>query len=724
VSRQTIKLLLMLVIGCFVAATATMSVLIVTRQDALREVARYNTAWLASQAVAEFTRLEQRVSAFGLPDGGVDKDEVELRFDIMLSRVKLLSDGEFQDFIARDPERREILDQLTAVVAAAEPLIRTIEQPGSVRKLLALLTPLDRHLALLASAANRYGADRVAEDQYELMRLHLIFSALSGGLALFGIALITFLGWQNRTLERAREDLSQQNTRFDVAINNMPHGLAMFDTAGRLIVGNRRLPRVLGVGETALAVGTTLEDMAARAEAGRQDAAAAALRQLAGALDGDEQDSSIHTLTDGRTIAISRSVMAEGGRVCIFEDITQRIQAQSQREQLEEQLRQSQKMEAVGQLTGGIAHDFNNLLTVILGNAEIMLEQPSSTPATQTLARTILEAGERGADLTQKLLAFGRRQSLKPEHLILADAVSAMTPLLRRAIGEHIDLRTNFSGVPSVALVDRALFESSILNLVVNARDAMPQGGVITVSTGERRALPGEGALDVGAPVVFLAVTDTGTGMSPDVMARVFEPFFTTKEVGKGSGLGLSMVYGFAKQSGGHVAIASKEGQGTTITIVLPATRGRVAEAAPAEDISVSLGGEERVLVVEDEPQVLQFVSDQLKRLGYRVTAVPTGSEALMLLQHPRSFDLLFTDVVLPRGMSGVEVARRAQAIDPHLKVLLTSGYSEEVFEQHGRPGVDMPLLRKPYKSRDLARALREVLDAVPKSAPQPALTH
>jgi signal transduction histidine kinase/ActR/RegA family two-component response regulator len=707
-----IKLLLVLISGCLVAASISLAVLITQRQETLRQVSRYNTSWLASQAVAEFTRLEQRISAFGQPGSGVDKDEIELRFDILLNRIRLLGDGEFQDFVRRDGERRDIVERLSAAVAQAEPLIQHIDMPGIPNRLLDLLTPLDRDLALMASAANRYGAERVSEDQHELSRLHLTFSALSGGLAVFGFGLILVLGRQNKFLERARADLSQQNTRFDVAINNMPHGLAMFDAEARLIVSNRRLPLVLGLAEATPMAGLTLGEMADRTETEGRSAKAKLFRDLAAALSQDSADSILHALPDGRTLALSRSVMAEGGFVCIFEDVTARIEAQTRREQLEEQLLQAQKMEAVGQLTGGIAHDFNNLLTVILGNAEVLVEDQPDSAGTRELARMILEAAEQGADLTQKLLAFGRRQSLKTEHLKLGDAVSGMTPLLRRAIGEHIDLRTEFTGAGAYALTDKALLESAILNLVVNARDAMPQGGTLTIKTGERQAAKGERNLTLGTPVVYLTVSDTGTGMPPEVLARAFEPFFTTKEVGKGSGLGLSMVYGFAEQSGGHVHINSKVGQGTSITVVLPAAQTQASEAEPVDEQKPAARGRERVLVVEDEPHVLQYVSSQLRRLGYQVTAASTGAEAIMLLQHRSRFDIIFTDVVLPRGMSGIEVARQARSIDPNLKVLLTSGYPEEVFEQHGRPDEHTRLLRKPFKSKDLAAALRETLDS------------
>jgi PAS domain S-box-containing protein len=384
----------------------------------------------------------------------------------------------------------------------------------------------------------------------------------------------------------------------------------------------------------------------------------------------------------------------------------------SERVQLEEQLRQSQKMEAVGQLTGGVAHDFNNLLTVVIGNNEILAEDLADKEHRE-LATMALEAAERGAYLTQQLLAFGRRQSLRPERLRLEDVVDEMVPLLRRTIGAHIELVTERNGNTLRALADRPLLESAILNLVLNARDAMADGGTLTIETGEDTAGPKDAGLPIGQPVVFVTVSDTGPGMSPEVLERVFEPFFTTKEVGKGSGLGLSMVYGFAQQSGGHVAIESEPGRGTRVTILLRAVSGEASADAPARGMpAANAASRHRVLVVEDEPPVLQFVTAQLTMLGYDVTAVSTGPDALSLLNGRERFDLLFTDVVLPKGMNGIELSRRAKQVRPDLKVLLTSGYPTEAFEDQGSPQEGTPLLRKPYRRKELAETLSAVLGA------------
>jgi CheY-like chemotaxis protein len=319
--------------------------------------------------------------------------------------------------------------------------------------------------------------------------------------------------------------------------------------------------------------------------------------------------------------------------------------------------------------------------------------------------------------LTQRLLTFGRRQSLKPVRLPLAEAVNRMVPLLQRTLGEHIELRTEFVPTPLLALTDCTLLESAILNLVVNARDAMPKGGMLTIRTAQRAAGPREGQLPMGQDVVVVTVSDTGTGMAPDVLSRVFEPFFTTKEVGKGSGLGLAMVYGFAQQSGGHVSVKSEPGQGTSVSIILPAVVSQpIVEKETAALVPLQKG-KERLLVVEDSPQVLQFVSAQLLSLGYDVTAVTNGPEALDVLKWDSAFDLLLTDLVLPKGMSGIDLARAARSIKPDLKVIFTSGYSEDVFEQHGYLDEDTPLLRKPFKRKQMAETLRQVLDG-------PALPH
>jgi CheY-like chemotaxis protein len=342
-------------------------------------------------------------------------------------------------------------------------------------------------------------------------------------------------------------------------------------------------------------------------------------------------------------------------------------------------------MEAVGQLTGGIAHDFNNLLTVILGNAEVLAEGLAEG-AFRGMAQVVLEAAEKGAGLTQQLLAFGRRQTLRSEPLRPAEVVEGMMPLLRRTLGEHIVLRTAFTEGQAPAMADRTLLESAILNLAINARDAMPHGGVLEIATDDVMidAADRSGGARPGR-YAALIVSDTGSGMAPDVLERAFEPFFTTKEVGRGSGLGLSMVYGFAQQSGGHVSIQSQPGRGASVTVLLPlAERHETLSPPPPVAASATPHVRTRILVVEDETDVRRFVTSLLLVLGHEVVEAGTGQSGLKVLRSDPAIDLLFTDVVLPGGMSGVELARQARQIRPDLKVLLTSGYPDGALQERG----------------------------------------
>jgi PAS domain S-box-containing protein len=400
----------------------------------------------------------------------------------------------------------------------------------------------------------------------------------------------------------------------------------------------------------------------------------------------------------------------DGGSVFvgIIHDLTQR-------KHTEEQLVQAQKMEAVGQLSGGIAHDFNNLLTVVIGNAESLSTALKARPDLKQLADMIAAAGERGAELTRRLLAFSRRQVLQPVKINCNHLVESMQRILRRTLSEDIEIRTSLADDLWPAFADPTQLESAILNLAINARDAMPDGGSLTISTANiafdepyrdrhLEVKPGN--------YVLIAVTDSGEGMPPDVVERAFEPFFTTKEVGKGSGLGLSMVYGFIKQSNGHVTIYSEPGLGTTVRLYLPATSTVVEKpttprASAGEE---ARDGREAVLVAEDDPFVRAYVVASLEELGYRTIAADDGREALKRLTQGLEVDILFTDIVMPGGMNGWELAEQAQKIRPGLKVLFTSGYALESLVARGRIQADVAILNKPYRKADLARLLRDVL--------------
>jgi PAS domain S-box-containing protein len=379
----------------------------------------------------------------------------------------------------------------------------------------------------------------------------------------------------------------------------------------------------------------------------------------------------------------------------------------TERKKLEAQLQQALRMDALGQLTGGVAHDFNNLLTIILGNAESLADALWAEAELQPLAEMVLGAATRGADLTRRLLAFARRQALEPKVVSVNAVVESMVDMLRRSLGEQIALRTELSGSVANAFVDTGLLETSILNLAVNAKDAMPRGGTLIIRTAAV-SVP-EQTVDLArGEYVELSVADSGQGIPAEVMRHVFEPFFTTKPVGRGCGLGLSMAYGFAKQSGGHIGLDSTPGKGTTVRLLLPVAAASEA-SRPADTTRTVTSGTERILVVEDEPDVRHYVVQQLTRLGYSIAEAASGPAALIELREHGPFDLLFTDVVLPDGMSGLDLADAARTIQPDLRVLLTSGYSEEMALGDGRG--DLPLLKKPYARHELASMLRAALE-------------
>ncbi|HEX8568554.1 MAG TPA: PAS domain S-box protein, partial [Caulobacteraceae bacterium] len=379
----------------------------------------------------------------------------------------------------------------------------------------------------------------------------------------------------------------------------------------------------------------------------------------------------------------------------------------SERIELEERLQHSQRLEAMGQLTGGIAHDFNNLLTVILGNAEILEEGLQGQPLGELAALT-RSAAERGADLTSRLLSFARRQTLRTEAVEIDDLLASMRTLLERTLGEHVEIEFRPGAAAGPVAADSVQLEAAVLNLAINAREAMGHGGRLVIETAV--VAPGDcpAAKAAGADAyVMLAVRDSGAGMPPEVAARAFEPFFTTKQAGKGSGLGLSMVYGFAKQSGGSAEIESEPGAGTTVRLFLPLWRGEQAEQAEPTPVHVAAGSSSsRVLLVEDDELVRAYARMVLEELGFETVEARTGAEAVAALVSGQPFDLVFSDVVMPGGMSGRDLAMEAGRLRPDLPVLLTSGYEQEF----GRSSEGPPLLRKPYRPSQLAEAVRSVM--------------
>ena len=401
------------------------------------------------------------------------------------------------------------------------------------------------------------------------------------------------------------------------------------------------------------------------------------------------------------------AIRDEAGKLLGFakvtRDITERKLAAEALERANAALFQSQKMEAIGQLTGGIAHDFNNLLAVISSSVDVLTTRAQNYADTKVLD-AIRRAVERGALMTQQLLSFARQQPLKVEKYDLNAVISSFEPVLRRAGNFAIEMEIRLTRHVKTVLLDAARFEAALLNLVVNARDAMPVGGKLVVAVENVELGSVEvGGLEPGA-YVRVSVADTGSGMPPAVAARAFEPFFTTKEVGKGTGLGLSQVYGFIAQSGGDVVIDSEEGTGTTVSMYLPVVEGVPDNAIVAADDSL-----DTVLIVEDEPDVLDVAAQLFRSIGYEVATATNGVEAMSILERRTDIDLLFTDVVMPKGMSGIELARLARELRPGLKVIVASGYPIPALrERYGRIE-NLAFVNKPYRLAELVKGIKAV---------------
>jgi PAS domain S-box-containing protein len=420
---------------------------------------------------------------------------------------------------------------------------------------------------------------------------------------------------------------------------------------------------------------------------------------------------------DGKSITVELSVTAierRGRHVFngFIRDLTDKIAA-------EVQFRQAQKMDAVGQLTGGVAHDFNNMLTVILGTIEILADGVADRPNLAAVAKLIEEAAEQGADLTRRLLAFARRQPLQPREVDINELIVSAGKLLRPTLGEQIEIETLLADDPWLAFVDPGQLTTAILNLSLNARDAMPQGGKLILETLNAtldQSYAGQHADVVPGQYVLVAISDTGRGIAPELLEKIFEPFFTTKEVGKGTGLGLSMVYGFVKQSGGHIKVYSEQGHGTTVKLYLPRSVEPSKAQLDSKPSQKFERGTELVLVVEDDALVRDYVIAQLGSLGYRTLSAGNAEAALRIIDAEPAIDLLFTDVIMPGPMNGRQLVDEATKRRPGLKVLYTSGYTENAIVHQGRLDPGVVLLAKPYRKQDLARMLRVALAA--ESAP------
>ncbi len=506
----------------------------------------------------------------------------------------------------------------------------------------------------------------------------------------------------------AEEELRQSEQRFRLLVQGVTdYALYMLSPEGQISNWNQGAQRIKGYSQEEV-IGThfrrffTEEDRAG----GVPERALETARR-----EGRFESEGWRVRRDGSRFyahAVLDAIRDEGGTLIGFAKITRDITAQREAAESLEQTRnalfQAQKMEAIGQLTGGIAHDFNNLLAVVSSGVDILqAQQPGSTAG--RVLDSMRRAIDRGALLTQQLLSFARQQPLAAATHQINTLIGAFEPVLRRAGGPQVAFTFDMAPRLASVSVDEARFEAALLNLVVNARDAMPEGGTLALETRNVDLAAGQvGALPAGT-YVRLTVRDSGTGMPPDVLARAFEPFFTTKPVGKGTGLGLSQVYGFIAQSGGDVVIDTKPGHGTAISIYLPA----VEEAGPA-DAGLPPVHSERVLIAEDDPLVMAVACELFETMGYEVLTAPDGVVALAMLERDDTIDVLFTDLMMPNGMTGLELARAARARHPAMKIIIASGYPQAALRNgDGAAGEfgEFAFIGKPYRLADLARHLR-----------------
>ena len=591
----------------------------------------------------------------------------------------------------------------------------------------ALMRALDSNFDQLTAAEQKLLAVRVADSRRTGA---LLLSVNLSGTSLIMLLVVILVLTARRThrqlqatvaertehLASAHEEVRQSASILQSTFDSMAEAVVVTGTAGEIVLSNPAAGKMLGM-QPGLNVRTLDERNLIYQNDGTTPLSKDDL-PVVRALRGDEfaereivvrprgETATRHLVVSGRPLHDASGAVS--GAALVYHDIT------ASRE-TERKLQQTQKLEAIGKLTGGVAHDFNNMLTVITGMTEALADRLKDQPDLVAVARLIDDAATRATDLVKHMLAFARKQPLQPRNVNINDAVGEIAKLLRPTLGEQIEIETILREDLPLSHIDPSQLANALINMAINARDAMPNGGKLLLETSNvalddsyARSNP-----DVQpGTYVMLAITDTGTGMPQAVQEKAFEPFFTTKEVGKGSGLGLSMVYGFVKQSGGHIKIYSEVGHGTSIKLYLPPAQGQ-AISAHALALPDS-GGSETILVVEDDSLVRSFVVSQLQSLGYRTLVAADSKEALAHLERGASFELLFTDVVMPGGMTGRELAEAIQKERPAIKVLYTSGYTDNSIVHHGRLDEGVLLLTKPYRKPELARMIRQALGGAP----------
>ncbi len=666
---------------------------------------------------------------------------IALQDDEIAQRAYLLS-GEISDLEPHERARLRIettLRQLEAAAAGDPDTTRQVREfraaaSEKLEQINNTIATYQRQGRAAALALDRVDSGRATNDQIRqiaesfiegqrlllarrlaLLRSEQEQSDVAGMLLMAGAFLCLAVGMYMAVrgashLENVQRELAARSHLLQATLESLRDPIFVIDGEGRVVAWNEAFVRLSGWDPNKHATLTREQLLSDRSPA---------MRALLAPLKLDSQASdrlmTARSSHDGRDYEVSRGEMSGGGAVVRCVDITEKLRD-------EMALRQGQKMEATGQLTGGMAHDFNNILQVVQANLDLLKGAVNDDPAVLERINAAGAAADRGARLTQQLLAFARRQPLTPQPTNVARLVRDLADLLRHSLGERITMELGIAADPWNARIDPSQLENAILNLAINARDAMSEGGTVTVevsnTTLDRRYATLHPDVAPG-PYVLVAVNDTGTGMPPEVAAQAFDPFFTTKRDGKGTGLGLSMVYGFVRQSNGHIRIDSAIGQGTSVKLYLPRTLDPVAEQAA--DMVGGPTGSERILVVEDNDEVRRAVVDMLAGWGYRVVAAENPDVAAAILASDAAFDMLFTDVVMPGSISAIELAATAQRLQPQIAVLLTSGYARDLIPVQDRP--DYPMIAKPYRGDELMTRVRSVLAArrpAPPLAVQP----
>ena len=667
----------------------------------------YEVIETANQLLADLVEAETSRRGYMMNPQDIYLDSYQRNSDEARAGI-----GSLEQLIADNPEQRgqmRVVRDLAErrLAEMAEGLRRATEQGldagiGHLNEseTRAVITQSREAILRLVATETRLLDERKAAAERAAERTQIwtiaIFVVATAGI----LTTLLLLTRSNRQLNQTQGLLRAQAATLQRTLDTCSEGIASFDCDGRIVTYNKNFfslldyPETLG-GQRAMFEEFTKYDAERHAEL---------LAKVAVNVDSNAKQRTIH---GGRHLELYRNPMPDGGFLVVCEDLTAHHHANAI-------LRQSQKMDSIGHLTGGIAHDFNNLLQVISSNLTLLQRDIASSPKANQRYNHATMAVERGAKLTRQLLAFARRQPLEPHAINLSRIIGDTTELLRHTIGEEIEIETVVAGGLWNTLVDPTQVENVIVNLAINARDAMPSGGKLTIELANAYLDETYAAKHVevsAGQYVMLAVSDTGTGMSAEVAERAFEPFFTTKGAQRGTGLGLSQVYGFVKQSGGHIKLYTEQGHGTTFKIYLPRTR-QPDEFADSVTLTPISGGSETILVVEDDETVRAAACDMLAEMGYNILQADNPDSALAVLRAGATIDLLFTDVVMPGNMTTRDMARAAKEIHPRLQVLFTSGYTSNSIVHDGRLDEGVSLLSKPYTKDELARKIRSVLEA------------